>query len=708
MTGLLCVSGRPTLTLLRNGARTSWATASRHSLAKNTERSGARVFLRLHAPSRFCSASASGSPEESAAEAMPAELNTALTILERGVPESMVHTGRTLILCFDGTSGYYHGRNTNVVRLFSCLEKRESQQLVYYQTGIGTSTRSRFGIRFSSWISKMIDQGIAWHLEDNVCSGYHFLQVNWRPGDKICVFGFSRGAYIARALAGMIQTVGLLPETVPEQVEFAYKLYKTLGRGGSTSNHISRDYKRDFSRHVVIDFLGVWDTVGSAGLVFPQSLPFSRTSHTIKVFRQALALDERRVRFIPSTWALSVEERTLANGSWRTTKLPADFAAPNYTTFENLRHWVLGMLNLPFELLYSSLVRWLPEPLKNMRPNSQPKEESKAQRCLIPAGSTSQKWSPPDVKEVWFAGGHADVGGGNSRDTVRVDGGSIAFPALAYVPALSNISLRWMIHELYEADKRYNLNIRWRPVQLARFGISLPQLPLTNNEYAGCSTSPKTHSNGSTPTLRPGIPAPPTQEPVTVHYIPTPEAANMRRNDPRRAEFTRCLKYESGVLIDLKYYEADLSAPITDQLWMWERIWKWGMQEMRDHPNPYWRIEWATASATTLLTMMLWWFLELWPYVKGVRNGTRYFWQSRFEMGINMFRGRQIPQFESVVLPQGASRHWKEFVEDRRKVQVHSSVLQRVRRKDLGYRPRPWPKEWKKKGSPDETWKVAH
>src|SRR5260370_40243705 len=116
---------------------------------------------------------------------------------------------------------------------------------------------------------------------------------------------------------------------------------------------------------------------------------------------------------------------------------------------------------------------------------------------------------------------------------------------LDYVPTLSNISLRWMIRELYEADKRCNLNIRWRPVQLARYGVYLPPLPLTNNGHPNGPNSLETSSDeGAQKTRRPILP-PRTQSPVVTHYTSTPEATQMRQNDPRRARFTRCLKYES-------------------------------------------------------------------------------------------------------------------------------------------------------------------
>ena len=137
-----------------------------------------------------------------------------------------------------------------------------------------------------------------------------------RAGDNICIFGFSRGAFTARALAGMLQKVGLLPQCNLEQLPFAYAMYQKDDEAGRT---LSSQFKETFSICVRVKFLGVWyvirptdqssisfasshrDTVDSTGL-FPKHLPLSGSNTAIDFFRHALALDERRVKFIPSFW----------------------------------------------------------------------------------------------------------------------------------------------------------------------------------------------------------------------------------------------------------------------------------------------------------------------------------------------------------------------------------------------------------------------
>jgi uncharacterized protein (DUF2235 family) len=139
---------------------------------------------------------------------------------------------------------------------------------------------------------------VAWNLDAHVMDGYEFLMQNYKAGDRICIFGFSRGAYTARALAGMIHKVGLLPAYNYQQVPFAYKMYTRADKVGWEQ---SNGFKKAFSIHVDIEFLGVWDTVDSVGL-FPRRLPFTTSNTVVRNFRHAVALDERRAKFKANLW----------------------------------------------------------------------------------------------------------------------------------------------------------------------------------------------------------------------------------------------------------------------------------------------------------------------------------------------------------------------------------------------------------------------
>ncbi|KAF9461946.1 hypothetical protein BDZ94DRAFT_1166859 [Collybia nuda] len=276
------------------------------------------------------------------------------------------HKRRTLVLCFDGTGDQFDEDNSNVVNFFSTLKKDDSKkQLVYYQSGIGTYTIPQIAKPTMAKFHKAMDAMIGVHLNAHVMSGYEFLMQNYEAGDKICIFGFSRGAYTARALGGMIHKIGLLPKCNHQQVPFAYKMYSRedeIGWKQSTS------FKKAFCIDVDIEFLGVWETVGSVGMI-PKRLPFTTSNTHVRYFRHALALDERRVRFKPNFW-----------------------------------------------------VRFAPgEPERGTKHGDMPRSKSHEEKTLreLERQYTDGGEYTTDVEEVWFAGAHCDVGGGAVKNEVR-------------------------------------------------------------------------------------------------------------------------------------------------------------------------------------------------------------------------------------------------------------------------------------------------
>ncbi|KAG8700204.1 hypothetical protein FRC09_006108 [Ceratobasidium sp. 395] len=207
---------------------------------------------------------------------------------------------RTLVLCFDGTTNIYDDANTNVIKLFTLLEKNKlDEQMVYYQPGVGTYAPPGIFLGISIAIAKVLDQAIALYLDQHVMGGYEFLMKHYHDGDKICLFGFSRGAYTARALAGMLHKVGLLPPDNIEQIPFAYSMYNRNDKAGFKASAL---FKKAFSRTVRIEFLGVWDTVSSVGLLWPRHLPFTASNSIVKRFRHAVSLDEHRAKFKHNVW----------------------------------------------------------------------------------------------------------------------------------------------------------------------------------------------------------------------------------------------------------------------------------------------------------------------------------------------------------------------------------------------------------------------
>lgn len=150
---------------------------------------------------------------------------------------------------------------------------------------------------------------LGYGLDENVLSAYRFLVENWREGDRIFLFGFSRGAWTARVLGGLIHLIGLVR---PEQLNMCDSALGAYKRAADDNDlpfawHFSRVIG---ARRPTMHFVGVWDTVGS--VIVPRSdrfyvpsletLPYTQTNPSVRTFRHALALDERRSMFRVANW----------------------------------------------------------------------------------------------------------------------------------------------------------------------------------------------------------------------------------------------------------------------------------------------------------------------------------------------------------------------------------------------------------------------
>ncbi|KAH9080200.1 hypothetical protein EDB83DRAFT_954189 [Lactarius deliciosus] len=258
---------------------------------------------------------------------------------------------RTLVLCFDGTANEFSKRNTNVVKLYSILKKDSPKsQLCYYQERIGTYFQPDVVSPLFRFAARTLDVMFAWYLSEHNMDGYTFLIQNYHEGDSVCIFGLflriedsiSRkvhriilwGVHSSRARRDAAlhkvnclltvayrprEQVGLLSKDNHEQVSFAYKLYKFSSHKNSK---LAIRFKKAYSREVPIEFLGVWDTVASVGIISGRTHPFVGTNSTVKRFRQALSLDERRAKFRPNLYH---RHRTVvdSNSKLSPTGLPA-------------------------------------------------------------------------------------------------------------------------------------------------------------------------------------------------------------------------------------------------------------------------------------------------------------------------------------------------------------------------------------------------
>jgi uncharacterized protein (DUF2235 family) len=205
---------------------------------------------------------------------------------------------RNIVLCLDGTSNAYAAKNTNVVKMYALIDKTKDDQFCYYQPGIGTFAPPGVWGKFKKWIVTRVDLATAWLLEDHVTDAYRFLMRYYENGDRIFIFGFSRGAYTARALAAMLYKVGLLTKGNEELISFAWDTFKN-----ERDKDLYTGFRYTFSRRVPVHFLGLWDTVSSVGWAWsPQYLQFTANNPIVEVVRHAVALDERRTYFRQNLW----------------------------------------------------------------------------------------------------------------------------------------------------------------------------------------------------------------------------------------------------------------------------------------------------------------------------------------------------------------------------------------------------------------------
>jgi hypothetical protein len=229
-------------------------------------------------------------------------------------------------VCCDGTWNRSDVKNiTNVEKIARTIQTDPAatggtQQLVEYVAGVGV------GYAVDRILGGWLGEGVF----ANVRAGYRYLALNYQPGDEIYLFGFSRGAYTARSIAGMIGSTGLLTREwlVRGQLGKALGRYKRRPQEPTADDIRSAAAFRAAYCHAdsPIAFLGVFDTVGALGV--PTVLHTDHQFHdvhlgpSVQVARQALAIDERRRSFAPCLWSVpddspETSEVTLADGTVR-------------------------------------------------------------------------------------------------------------------------------------------------------------------------------------------------------------------------------------------------------------------------------------------------------------------------------------------------------------------------------------------------------
>lgn len=298
---------------------------------------------------------------------------------------------RKLAIFFDGTANNVEA-DTNVKRLHSLvsLQNRDDIATLYIE-GVGVGNDA-------------IGAGTGMGFESRVVLAYNFLRNNYRKNDAIYIFGFSRGAYQARALASMLYYVGLpdapaAAENTPlfgDQIEHAKTLFEDMKAGFLNRRYAceiaqvrdpgrgDRQYK---SRRVEV--LGLWDTVGALGggiLGWPQ-----RLAHKADLAPLYVDIDEPNIRYGDQLHNVSHVFHAVA--------------------LDDNREWIFTPLLVTREHLLS----------RKRLPNREERLAKLTDECRVGPGRVEfseirvegqSEELAPNITEVWFPGAHSDVGGG--------------------------------------------------------------------------------------------------------------------------------------------------------------------------------------------------------------------------------------------------------------------------------------------------------
>ncbi len=364
--------------------------------------------------------------------------------------------GKNIVICSDGT-GNSGGkkRGTNVWRIFNAVERNrggDREQITFYDDGVGTHN-----VR----LLRLFGGAFGWGLSRNICEAYEFLALNYETEDRIFLFGFSRGAFTVRSLAGMICRCGLLErdalleggrrdrKRAVKRVLSAYRSEKRIPRGECADRIRKALGIGDLSlRSVPIHFVGVWDTVDAVGVPFdglkeradpvwrclfkrrPWHFHDLKPHPAIRHACQALALDDERRTFHPLVWEV-----------------------PNS------------------------------DPKGEVDPEPSDSNENEAPKAEGDDGARSGEQT---VRQVWFAGVHSNIGGGYPKDS------------------LSLVPLLWMMRQADACGLRF-LERKWREYSEdadphgrlydSRTGWGMFYRYARRDPYAGADESPAVHES---------------------------------------------------------------------------------------------------------------------------------------------------------------------------------------------------------------------
>lgn len=267
--------------------------------------------------------------------------------------------GKNIVIFSDGTGSQIDPNPSNVLKLYRILEK-DKEQVVFYDPGMGTIGDLKPWFRARQWINQKFRGATGSSIDNSVLAMYSYLIDHYEDGDNIYLFGYSRGAYAVRVLAGLIYAVGLLKTSQKNLCEYALGAFRRSGE--QNEQKIVWEFSRALRtrQSIPIRFIGVWDTVSSVfapARSLEVTFPYDSENPAVEYFRHAIAIDEPRYLFRVNKWV---------------------------------------------------------EP-QIYKPNPFDEDPDVAQ----------------NIKQVWFCGGHGDVGGGRPEEE----------------SGLSKITLKWMADE---------------------------------------------------------------------------------------------------------------------------------------------------------------------------------------------------------------------------------------------------------------------
>ena len=211
-----------------------------------------------------------------------------------------------IVICADGTwnrpeEDLASDQPSNVLKLARGVSPGDAghRQHTFYDWGLGSY--------HDSTSAGMTGRGI----HKNILDGYRYIVHNYAPGDRIFLFGYSRGAYTVRALCGLINNCGIVRRADARLIARAWRIYKSPGKKNHPHGEAATAFRGTHSHESrSVHFVGVWDTVGALGIPFSLMGLFdgndefydNRLGDNVATARHALAIDERREDFAPTLW----------------------------------------------------------------------------------------------------------------------------------------------------------------------------------------------------------------------------------------------------------------------------------------------------------------------------------------------------------------------------------------------------------------------